>query len=51
MDRMLASAEARRDSALREIGRHRDTLAAALRRVVEGAEDAEFEEIAAAGAK
>jgi hypothetical protein len=45
-DRMLASAEARRDSALRELGRHREALAAALRRATENIEDAEFENIA-----
>ena len=42
-DRMLASAEARRNSALREIDRHRETLGAAARRAVEEVQDAEFQ--------
>jgi hypothetical protein len=45
MDRMLASAEGRRDAALRELTRHRETLAAAVRRATEKIDDAEFEEI------
>jgi hypothetical protein len=50
IDRMIASAEARRNLVLREVERHRETLAATLRRATEEAEDAEFEEIAPAGA-
>jgi hypothetical protein len=44
-DRMLASAEARRNNALREIDRHRSTLGAAVRRVVDEVEDAEFRDV------
>jgi len=50
IDRMIASAEARRNLVLREVERHRETLATTLRRATEEAEDAEFEEIAAVGA-
>ena len=39
-DRMLASAEARRNNALREIDRHRLALGAAVRQVVDEVEDA-----------
>ena len=35
IDRMLASSEARRNSALREIDRHREALGAAMRRAVD----------------
>jgi hypothetical protein len=42
---MLASAEARRNNALREIDRHRETLGAALRRAVDEIEDAEFQDV------
>jgi hypothetical protein len=45
IDRMLASAEARRNAVLREIERHRSTLGQELRRMVTDAEDAEFEVI------
>jgi hypothetical protein len=45
IDRMLASAEGRRDAALRELTRHRETLAVAVRRATEKIDDAEFEEI------
>jgi hypothetical protein len=45
IDRLIASAEARRNGVLREIERHRATLGAELRRVVGEAEDAEFEVI------
>jgi hypothetical protein len=44
MDRMIASAEARRGNALREIERHRATLGAAVRAIAE-TEDAEFSEV------
>jgi hypothetical protein len=54
-DRMLASAETRRNNALREIDRHRDTLGGGVRRSIEEMEDAEFRDVetgeAAAGAK
>jgi hypothetical protein len=42
---MLASAEARRNNALREIDRHREALGAAMRRAVDVVEDAEFREV------
>lgn len=45
IDRLIASAEARRDACLREIDRHRSGLAAALRRAADEIEDAEFTEI------
>ena len=44
-DRMLAGAEARRNNALREIGRHRETLGAAMRQVIGEVEDAEFRDV------
>jgi hypothetical protein len=45
VDRMLASAEARRNNALREIDRHRDAAGTAVRRVIDEVEDAEFHDI------
>ncbi len=45
IDRLIASAEARRDACLREIDRHRSGLGAALRRAADEVEDAEFTEI------
>jgi hypothetical protein len=45
IDRMLASAEARRNNALREIDRHRGALGAAMRRAVDEVEDAEFQDV------
>jgi hypothetical protein len=42
IDRMIVSAGERRDAILREINRHRSTLAERLRRVTEEIEDAEF---------
>jgi hypothetical protein len=55
LDRMLSSAEARRNNALREIDRHRETLGRGVRRSIEEIEDAEFRDIetgdAAVGAK
>ena len=55
LDRMLASAEARRNNALREIDRHRDALSRGARRSIEEIEDAEFRDVetgeAGAGAK
>jgi hypothetical protein len=44
-DRMLASAEARRNNALREIDRHRSALGAAVRQVIDDVEDAEFRDV------
>ena len=45
IDRMITGAEARRNIALREIDRHRATLAAALRQAADEVLDAEFKEI------
>jgi hypothetical protein len=45
IDRMLASAEARRNNALREIDRHRDALGGGVRRSIEEIEDAEFQDV------
>jgi hypothetical protein len=45
LDRMLASAEARRNNALREIDRHRDTIGGGVRRSIEEIEDAEFRDV------
>ena len=45
IDRMLASAEARRNNALREIDRHRDAAGAAVRRAIDEVEDVEFRDI------
>jgi hypothetical protein len=45
IDRMITSAEARRNNALREIDRHRATLGAALRAAVDEVEDAEFTDV------
>ena len=45
LDRMLSSAEARRNNALREIDRHRSSLGAAVRRVIDEVEDVEFQDV------
>jgi hypothetical protein len=45
LDRMLASAEARRNNALREIDRHRDALGGGVRRSIEEIEDTEFRDV------
>ena len=45
LDRMLASAEARRNNAFREIDRHRDALGGGVRRSIEEIEDAEFRDV------
>jgi hypothetical protein len=50
LDRMLASAEARRNNTFREIDRHRNVLGAAARRSVEEIEDAEFRDVEASDA-
>ena len=42
---MLASLEARRNNALREIDRHRDALGGGVRRSIEEIEDAEFRDV------
>jgi hypothetical protein len=44
-DRMIASAEARRNNALREIDRQRSALGAAVRQVVDDVEDAELRDV------
>jgi hypothetical protein len=45
IDRMLASAEARRNNVLREIDRHRDAAGATVRPAIDGVEDAEFRDV------
>jgi hypothetical protein len=45
LDRMLASAEARRNNALREIDRHRSAFGAAVRQAIDEAEDVEFRDV------
>jgi len=47
IDRMTMNLEARRNSALREIDRHRASVAQALRRAVNDIEDVQFEELGA----
>ena len=42
LDRMLASAEARRNNALREIDRHREALGGAVRHAIDEVQEAEF---------
>lgn len=49
LDRMVSSAEIRRNNAIREVRFHREALARSLRRACEEVEDAEFTEIQAAG--
>jgi hypothetical protein len=44
-DHTLASAEARRNIALREISRHREAFGAAVRRAIDEVEDAEFRDV------
>jgi hypothetical protein len=44
-DRMLASSEARRNNALREIERHRAVLGAAVRQAIDEVPDAEFRDV------
>ncbi len=44
-DRMLASAEARRNNALREIDRHRETGGAKRRIALDDIQDAEFQDV------
>ena len=46
IERMIMTAEARRHAALRELDRHRATLARTLRRSIADVEDAEFKVIA-----
>jgi hypothetical protein len=44
-DRMLASSEARRNNALREIERHRAAFGAAMRQAIDEVQDAEFRDV------
>ena len=44
-DRMLASSEARRNNALREIERHRAVLGGAVRQAIDEVQDAEFRDV------
>jgi ribosomal protein S6 len=46
IDRMVMNAEARRNAALRELERHRMTLAQALRQASDNVIDADFEDVA-----
>jgi hypothetical protein len=45
IDRLIASAEARRNNCLHEIARHRETFGATLRLAAQEAEDAKFVEV------
>ena len=45
IDRMIMTAEARRNAVLREINRHRAVLGEKRRRVTHDVEDANFEEV------
>jgi len=45
LDRMLASAEARRNNALHEIDRHRQALGGKVRQSIEEIEDADFRDV------
>jgi hypothetical protein len=45
LDRSLASTEARRNNALREIDRHRAALGAAVRQSIDDVEDADFRDV------
>jgi len=51
IDRMIASAEARRNAVLREISRHRDAVAARLTRASQTIDEAEFTEIASSASQ
>jgi hypothetical protein len=46
IDRMVMNAEARRNAALRELERHRTTLALALRQASDDVVEADFEDVA-----
>jgi hypothetical protein len=45
IDRILASTEARRNNALREIDRHREAAGAAARKAIDEVEDVEFRDV------
>src|SRR5260370_20062246 len=49
LNRMLASAEARRNNALREIDRHREALGAAMRHAVDQVQEVEFRDVGTGG--
>jgi hypothetical protein len=49
IDRLVASAEARRNNALCEIDRHREAFGAAVRRGVDEVQDAEFQDVPVGG--
>jgi hypothetical protein len=50
-DRMLASLEARRNNALREIDRHRNALGTAMRGAINEVQDADFREVESGSAE
>ncbi len=45
IERMIASAEARRAEALRELARHREASAAGLKAAINKVEDADYEDV------
>jgi recombination DNA repair RAD52 pathway protein len=45
IDRMLASAEARRNNALRELDRHRASASAAVRQAIDDVQDVKFRDV------
>jgi hypothetical protein len=45
LDRLMASAEARRNNVLRELDRHREALGAVTRQAIEEIEDADFQDV------
>lgn len=47
IDRLIMSAEARRNAVLREVDRHRASVAQALRQAADNIEDTQFEEVGA----
>ncbi|MGC2469782.1 MAG: hypothetical protein WA439_07890, partial [Pseudolabrys sp.] len=47
IDRLMMSAEARRNAVLREVDRHRASVAQALRQAADNIEDTQFEEVGA----
>ncbi|MGB8611430.1 MAG: hypothetical protein WCD60_07265 [Pseudolabrys sp.] len=47
IDRLIMSAKARRNAVLREVDRHRASVAQALRQAADNIEDAQFEQVGA----
>lgn len=47
IDRLIMSAKARRNAVLREVDRHRASVAQALRQAADNIEDTQFEEVGA----